>query len=135
MDHGKEFQLMLFVQELLAGYRTNQGRAPHLQSTSRQVLYQLSYDMKIYSHAIIAKLINNVPYVLQNHPIERIWVEINSRVNYPVKACLVKMEEEGQIDMNNEVHKYCVSWLSIRVCSVGARLTVDAWNDHPVPGK
>ena len=55
-------------------------------------------------------------------------------MNYPVKACLVKMEE-GQIDMNNEVHKYCVSWLSIRVCSVGARLTVNAWNDHPVPGK
>ena len=30
MDHGKEFQLMLFVEELLAGYRANQERAPHL---------------------------------------------------------------------------------------------------------
>ena len=38
VDHGKEFHLMLYVQEVLAQFRTN-TRAPHLQSTSRQVNY------------------------------------------------------------------------------------------------
>lgn len=38
VDHGKEFYLMLYVQEKLAEYRTNTARAPHLQSTSRQVI-------------------------------------------------------------------------------------------------
>ena len=37
VDHGKEFYLMLYVQEILAQFRTNTNRAPHLQSTSRQV--------------------------------------------------------------------------------------------------
>ena len=65
---------------------------------------------------------------------ERIWVEINSRVNYPVKLCLVKMEESGELNMDLQSHKFCVSWFAIRVCSVGTKLAVDSWNEHPVPG-
>ena len=45
------------------------------------------------------------------------------------------MDEQGQIDMESETHKFCVSWLAIRVCSVGAAMAVEAWNDHPLPGK
>lgn len=37
VDHGKEFYLMLFIQEVLAHLRRNVSRAPHMQSTSRQV--------------------------------------------------------------------------------------------------
>lgn len=37
VDHGKEFYLMLYVQEVLSQFRTNVRRAPHMQSTSRQV--------------------------------------------------------------------------------------------------
>ena len=61
-------------------------------------------------------------------------MEINTRVNYPVKTCLIKMEEQGQIDMECPMDKFCVSWLAIRVCCVGTKLAVEAWNDHPVPG-
>lgn len=39
VDHGKEFYLMLFIQEVLAHLRRNVSRAPHMQSTSRQVYY------------------------------------------------------------------------------------------------
>lgn len=37
VDHGKEWTLMLFVQEQIAHLRGNCGRAPHLQTTSKQV--------------------------------------------------------------------------------------------------
>ena len=73
-------------------------------------------------------------FLIQNHPVERFWVEINGRVNYPVKASLIKMEEQGVIDMESSMHKFCVSWFAIRVCCVGTKLAVQAWNEHPVPG-
>lgn len=38
VDHGREFYLLLYVQEKLSHLRRNQGRAPHIQSMSRQVL-------------------------------------------------------------------------------------------------
>ena len=73
-------------------------------------------------------------FTFQNHPVERIWVEVNSRVNYPIKACLIMMEENGVINMESALHKFCVSWFTIRVCSVGTKLVVEAWNDHPISG-
>ena len=45
------------------------------------------------------------------------------------------MEELGVIDMESSMHKFCVSWFAIRVCSVGTKLAVQAWNEHPVPGQ
>ena len=50
VDQGKEWYLMLFVQEELAHLWRNTNRAPHLQTS--------------------------------NHCVERMWVEVNGRVNY-----------------------------------------------------
>ena len=64
---------------------------------------------------------------------ERFWPEINSRVNYPIKACLVDMEQEGDFDIDAETHKFCVSQFTLRVAHVGTSLTMQAWNEHPIP--
>lgn len=72
---------------------------------------------------------------MQNHPVERLWVEFNKRVNYPIKRILVKMEEEGTIDMDSPVDRFCTSWFALRVANFGAAQTVKAWNEHPIPGK
>lgn len=37
VDHGMEWILTLFVQEKLAHLRRDMSRAPHLQTTSKQV--------------------------------------------------------------------------------------------------
>ena len=37
VDHGKEWMLMLYAQELLANFRYNTSRPPHLQTTSKRV--------------------------------------------------------------------------------------------------
>ena len=101
-DHGTEFVLIATVQNYLAHYRVNQQRLPVLQTTSRQ-----------------------------NHRAERIWPEINSRVNYPIKSVLVRMEAEELIDMRN---KFSVSWVTIRVIASPVAAFVSAWNSHTVPG-
>ena len=71
-DQGTEFTLIATVQRHLSIYRMHQGREPVLQTTSRQ-----------------------------NHRAERLWPEVNARINYPVKTVLVVMEEEEVINMRN----------------------------------
>jgi len=61
------------------------------------------------------------------------WVEINGRVNYLIKACLVAMQERQDIDLDCPHQCYCM-W-SIRVANVGTALAVQSWNNHPIPGK
>lgn len=41
VDHGKEFYLTLFMQELLSIHRHNQEKCPYLQTSSTKVVYKL----------------------------------------------------------------------------------------------
>lgn len=43
------------------------------------------------------------------------WSEINPRVNYPIKAILVEMIENADINIDNSLHLFCVSWFAIKV--------------------
>ena len=61
-------------------------------------------------------------------------MEINGRVNYPLKRILVKMEEEGLVDMDSPTDQFCVSWFTLHVANAGATQAVQAWNEHPIPG-
>lgn len=60
---------------------------------------------------------------------------MNARVNYPIKKILNAMVNEEIIDMTDEVTKFCVSWITLRVCDIGRRQVIDSWNNHPIPGK
>ena len=70
----------------------------------------------------------------QNHRVERMWVETNGRVNYPLKSCLVALQERGDIDTDCSHQCFLISWFSIRVANVGTTLVVQSWNSHPIPG-
>ena len=65
--------------------------------------------------------------------VERIWVEVNARVNYPIKAALIDMLEHGDISVDDDLDKFWVSWFTIKVAAVGIELFVAAWNEHPIP--
>ena len=45
------------------------------------------------------------PYVTstQNHIIERLWVELNHGVTYPIKRVVVSMDQQGAINMDNVI--------------------------------
>ena len=47
--------------------------------------------------------------------VERIWVEVNTRVNYPIKAALIDMLEHGQISVDDDLDKFCVSWFILQL--------------------
>ncbi len=72
--------------------------------------------------------------LLQNHTIERIWVEVNKRINYPIKKILARMVQNEEIFLEDPLHQYCCSWLSLQVANVGTSLFVASWNAHPIPG-
>ena len=86
VDHGTEFTLVATIQLLLSHHRQNRTHHPVLQSLSQL-----------------------------NNRAEQIWPEVNQRVNYPLKRVLVGMENEDEINMGDEVTKFCVSWVTIRV--------------------
>ena len=71
----------------------------------------------------------------ENNIIKRIWVEVNSRVNYPNKNALGQFETDGLIDMTQDHVKFAVSWFSCRVAKVGLQLFAEAWNHHLIPLK
>lgn len=62
------------------------------------------------------------------------WSEVNVRVNYPIKAVLVELVDSEEINMEDILHLFCVSWLSIKVAFVGIELFIKSWNHHSIPG-
>lgn len=61
-------------------------------------------------------------------------MEVNSRINYPIKAALIEMEENQDINLDNDHTKYCVSWFTVHVANVGTTMFVNAWNEHRISG-
>ncbi|XP_041843882.1 uncharacterized protein LOC121641670 [Melanotaenia boesemani] len=106
VDHGTEFYLSLFIQEMLAEHRYNKERRPYIQSTSTK-----------------------------NHTVERIWPEINTRVNYPIKTAIVQLIDQERLNMDDNLTRYCTSNLTCQLSNIGVQRTLQAWNAHRIPGK
>ena len=105
VDHGTEFCLCIFVQELLKDYRYCQARLPWKQTTSTK-----------------------------NYRAERMWPEENQRVNYPIKKALCWLSEQEIVDMDDPIVVFAVSWITIHVSKVGSANMVNSWNYHRIPG-
>jgi len=132
VDHGKEWYLMLYVNQTVAHLRNNPVKEPHVQTSSKKVHIISTMPQCIH---VLTSLLYMACMKLQNHTIERIWVEVNSRVNYPIKAVLVDMLEKGEISTDDPVCRYCISWFIIQVANSGVSIFLSAWNEHPIAGE
>jgi len=63
------------------------------------------------------------------------WLEVNTRVNYPIKAALIEMEENHEINLDDNHIKFSVSWFTIHVANVGTTTFVSAWNELRISGE
>ena len=89
VDCGREWYLMLFVQEQLSHLRNDTSKLPHLRSSSKNV----------GSKTLFLKHVTGF-HSLQNRTVERIWVKVNACVNYTIKEALIKMMDSGDICMD-----------------------------------
>ena len=105
MDHGREFVLCIFVQELLKRYRFSQTRLPWRQTPS-----------------------------IGNYVSEHMWPLVNKRINYPIKRQLVPIQNEENIDFTDSVTMFCVSWVTMYVANAAAEHLIHSWNHHRIHG-
>ena len=140
VDCGREWYLMLFMQEHLSHLRNDPSKPPHLRSSSKNVRFACMC-LQVYNNSCIISVMlyrethKSLPPCLHNHIVERMWVEVHARVNYPIKESLIRMMENGDIFMDDQMCKFCVSWYTLRVANVGIGLLISSWNEHPIPSK
>lgn len=94
-----------------------------LPSFHEKLPFSLLY--KVIRYTAYANLLRGPLYFYKNLRIERFWVEVNARVNYPIKYALRDMEQRGVVDMELECTKFYVSSVSLRVASVVMKRTVN----------
>ena len=66
--------------------------------------------------------------------VELHWVDLNGRVFYPVKCCLIAMEESGDIDMKDDMMKNAVSSVACKIVDIGVDLYVNTHNHQQIEG-
>ena len=105
IDHGKEFRLTIFAQELLESYRYSRNKTPWKQTTSTD-----------------------------NYVVEKFWPEVNSRVNYPIKKILSKIADDYDYDLSDPIMKRSLSFTCCSLARGPFQHLGQSWNYHRVPG-
>ena len=105
-DNGREFDLLLFVQDMLEHLRRDRTKPAYRRTQS-----------------------------VHNLRAERFWVFVNQRVNYPIKSALRELEESGDCDMSDPIQKFSISWVTLQVTHVASQNLICSWNAHRIRGR
>lgn len=64
--------------------------------------------------------------------VERLWRDVWSSVTTNYYNTLHSLEEEGFIDLSNEIHLFCVQYVFIPRLRSDLQHFTDSWNNHPI---
>ena len=104
MNRGRDFNLVIFVQQLLSDYRNDETRKSYKQTRSTK---------------------NNVA--------ERFWLEDNLRINYPLKRAMNHIVENENLNIPDEILKFCFSLVMLCSSADAVNHLPNSWNHHRVP--
>ena len=105
MDHGREFNFVIFVQQLLSVYRNGESGEPCKQTRSTK-----------------------------NYIGGRLWPEVNMKVNYPLKCAMNHIAANEDLNISDENLRFCFSWLMLYSSVDAVNHLLNSWNHHRVPG-
>ena len=66
---------------------------------------------------------------------ERIWNEINQRVNYRIKSHLVELANNNLLNMDLDIDKFCVGYIVRSLVNIKIERFKNSWNCHRIPKK
>ncbi|KAL0964268.1 hypothetical protein UPYG_G00321540 [Umbra pygmaea] len=69
---------------------------------------------------------------VHNQRIERLWCDVWSAVSCNYYETLHTMEEEGLIDLSNEMHLFCVHYVFLPRLKADLKCFLGSWNKHPI---
>ena len=64
----------------------------------------------------------------QNYVVERFWPEVNGRKNYRVKRAIIRLIEEEEIDLDDQMFRYCLSRTVLYVEQDAVQHFMKSWN-------
>ncbi|XP_039512620.1 uncharacterized protein LOC120468047 [Pimephales promelas] len=69
---------------------------------------------------------------VHNQRVERLWRDVWSCVTSNYYSALHSLEEDGFIDLSNEIHLFCVQYVFIPRLRSDLQHFIDSWNNHPI---
>ena len=69
---------------------------------------------------------------VHNERIERLWRDVSRSVAVPFKDIFVCLEEQGILDVNNEVDLFCLHAVFTDRINASIQEFIRSWNSHPL---
>ncbi|KAF5276964.1 hypothetical protein FQR65_LT16112 [Abscondita terminalis] len=69
---------------------------------------------------------------VHNQRIERLWLDVYKEVVSNIQTELYSLEDDGLLDIDNDLHKFCVQYIYLKTINLRLSSFKNAWNEHKI---